>query len=170
MFLHYESLEELNFQKRFVIYSSKDKLTPQSELFLFEAARADLIEKVIKPALDKGTIVILDRFYDSTTAYQGYGRKIELSVVKEINRLAISGLKPVITFFLDVPVEISYERSNHRNLDKIEQSGDAFFNRVTEGYRTIANEESERIIIIDGTKEKEEIFQIIKDKIIHLFM
>jgi dTMP kinase len=150
---------------RDILLHSKDMLTPQSELFLFEAARADLVEKVIKSALLEDKIVILDRFYDSTTAYQGHGRKIDLTVVKASNELAISGLKPDITFFLDIPLEVSYERSNHRKLDKIEQSGDSFFNRVIEGYHKIAKEEPERVVSIDGTKTRNEIFEIIKEEI-----
>lgn len=74
---------------RDLLLHSKDRLTPQSELFLFESARTDLVEKVVKPSLEKGTIVILDRFYDSTTAYQGYGRLIDLSFVKASNEIAI---------------------------------------------------------------------------------
>lgn len=154
---------------RELLLHSKDKLTAQSELFLFEAARADLVEKVIKPALANGTIVILDRFYDSTIAYQGYGRQINLEAVKEINELSISGLKPNVTFFLDIPLEVSYQRSNNKKLDKIEQSGDSFFQNVIKGYRQVAEEEPERIVSIDGTKTKEEIFEIIKDRIVHSF-
>ncbi|MCL5990670.1 MAG: dTMP kinase [Bacteroidetes bacterium] len=150
---------------RDLLLHSKDRLTPQSELFLFESARTDLVEKVVKPSLEKGTIVILDRFYDSTTAYQGYGRLIDLSFVKASNEIAISGVKPDVTFFLDIPLEISYERSNHRELDKIEKSGDSFFHRVIEGYKQIAKEEPERIVSIDGAKTKEEIFEIIKEKV-----
>ena len=153
---------------RDLLLHSKDKLSAQSELFLFEAARSDLVEKVIKPALEKGTIVILDRFYDSTTAYQGYGRQINLEAVKEINELSISGLKPDVTFFLDIPLEVSNNRANLRKLDKIEQSGDSFFNRVIKGYRQLAKDEPDRIVSIDGTSTIGENFRIIKDKIINL--
>ncbi|TAL70884.1 MAG: dTMP kinase [Bacteroidetes bacterium] len=153
---------------RDLLLHSKDKLTAQSELFLFESARADLVEKIIKPELEKGTIVILDRFYDSTTAYQGYGRQIDLNVVNASNHLASKNLKPDITFFLDIPLELSYQRSNHRKLDKIEKSGDEFFTRVIDGYKKIAGEEPERIVNIDGTKPIGEIFKTIMDKMINL--
>ena len=150
---------------RDLLLHSKDKLTPQTELFLFEAARADIVDKLLKPELNKGVIIILDRFYDSTTAYQGYGRQIDLSVVRESNETAVNGLKPDLTFFLDIPLDVSYQRSNHRKLDKIEQSGDEFFTRVINGYKKIAESEPDRIISIDGTKEAGEIFNLIKERI-----
>ncbi len=148
---------------RDLLLHSKDVLTYQSELFLFEAARVDLVAKVIKPALTEGKTVILDRFYDSTTAYQGFGRGIDLSIVKRMNELAVEGLKPNITFFLDIPLDVSYQRSNHRQPDKIERAGDEFFKRVIEGYRKIANDEPERIVSIDGSLEKQKINEKIKE-------
>ncbi|MBI5326665.1 MAG: dTMP kinase [Ignavibacteriae bacterium] len=153
---------------RDLLLHSKDKLTPQTELFLFEAARADIVEKIIKPELNRGVIIILDRFYDSTTAYQGYGRQIDLNFVRESNATAVNGLKPDVTFFLDIPLNVSYQRSNHRKLDKIEQSGDEFFTRVINGYKKIAESEPGRIICIDGAKSEDVIFQLIRDRINNL--
>ena len=94
---------------REILLSKNLEMTNITELLLFAAARNSLVEKVIKPALNQGIYVLSDRFYDSTTAYQGYGREINLDYIKIINEIATNGLKPNLTFFLDVPIEIASE-------------------------------------------------------------
>ncbi len=122
-----------------------------SELFLFSACRAQLVEEVIKPALERDTIVICDRFYDSLTAYQGWGKGVSLETISVINACASSGLKPDVTFFLDIPVT-EVERRMHRShspKDRMESNGREFYERAREGYRSIANSET-RFRILDG--------------------
>ncbi len=144
---------------RSVLLSTKHEIHPRAELLLFEAARAQLVETVIRPALGRNIIVICDRFADSSTAYQGYGRGLSVSDVENCNFMATGGLKPDITFFLDIPIETAFERAAGRNgstADRMEQSGRDFFERVREGYTLIATTEKERFRIIraDSTPQK----------------
>jgi len=155
---------------REILLSEKNHINKISELLLFEAARADLVDRILKPALSEGYIILLDRFYDSTTAYQGYGRGIPLDVINFSNEIVTNGLKPDITFYLDIPLKTAIERTNNKELDRMESAGNDFFERVIGGYREIAIQESERIIMIDGTLDKEKIFEIITRKISHLLI
>lgn len=147
---------------RSILLDSTHSINPISELMLFEAARADLVEKVIKPALEKGKIVITDRFYDSTTAYQGYGRQLKIDYVYICNELAVGKCKPDITFLLNLPINIAKERINHLQPDRMEQSSLDFFQRVYEGFLEIAKKNPERIAIIDSNKDKNDTFIEIK--------
>jgi dTMP kinase len=135
---------------RDILLSSKQIINPIAELLLFEASRSNLIEMVIKPALNEGTYVLCDRFYDSTTAYQGYGRGLNLKQVIEVNQIATGGLKPNLTFYLKIPLELANYRYSRRIPDRIESSGDIFFNNVLHGYDVIASDEPERIKIINA--------------------
>jgi dTMP kinase len=135
------------------------ELNDAAELLLFSAARAQLVKEVIVPALQRGEIVVCDRYYDSTTAYQGYGRGIDLDAVKNINRLATGGTDPEITFFMDIPVD-EIERRKHKagmTFDRMESSGRAFYERVRTGYREIAKSESHRFVTLDGMSSVKEI-------------
>lgn len=138
---------------RAVLLSTKHEIHPRAELLLFEAARAQLAETVIRPALERGIIVICDRFADSSTAYQGYGRGLRVSDVENCNNIAAGGIKPDITFFLDISVETAFERATGRNgetADRMELSGRDFFERVREGYIRVAEAEKERFRIISA--------------------
>lgn len=154
---------------REILLNSKHDINSISELMLFEAARADLTDKVIKPALAEGKIVIADRFYDSTTAYQGYGRQIPLEHVNTANKLGSLGLVPNMTFYLRVTMQLAKKRSSRRNHDRIESSGDNFFKRVLEGFDAIAAAEPNRFHIIDsfGTVEETyiKIWEIVKERL-----
>jgi len=147
------------------------EMSDAAELLLFSAARAQLVKEVIIPALQRGEIVICDRYYDSTTAYQGYGRGINLDAVKSINRLATAGTDPDITFFVDIPVEEIERRKQKAGMtfDRMESSGRAFYERVLQGYRGIAQSEAHRFFTLDGTAgEKEiaaDIWKIIEKKL-----
>jgi dTMP kinase len=138
---------------REILLSAKNSINPKTELLLFEAARSELVHSVIIPALENGKIVLLDRFYDSTTAYQGFGRGLPLDDISKLNDIATSGLKPDLTFFLDIPLEVSKERSKKRDLDRIELSGSVFFERIIEGFRHLASLNSERIFLIDSEQD-----------------
>jgi len=138
------------------------KMAPLTELLLYNASRMQHLQEVIAPALEKGTVVITDRFTDSTVAYQGYGRGIALHLVKSIEDIVTGGLRPTITFLLDIDVEIGLERNRGINKkDRMELEDIAFHRRVREGYHSIAAKEPERIHVIDSSGSIEHIHGII---------
>ncbi len=142
-------------------------LTSEAEILLFSASRAQLVRKTIVPHLQSGYIVISDRFHDSTSAYQGYGRNLPLQVVNVINQFAIDGAVPAITFFIDIPVEKARERKQSqqsRGLDRIEIMDDEFFNRVRDGYLKLSLEDP-RIKIMNGCLSKDELHANIKSEL-----
>ena len=136
-------------------------ITPLAEFLMFSASRTQLVDSVIRPALAEGTIVICDRFYDSSTAYQGWGRGIPLDVIRRINSVATGGLVPDRTVILDIPVEevLSRKITAGYGTDRIENAGIAFYQKVRDGYHAIAREEPDRIILMDGLRPIEEIHQ-----------
>ena len=119
---------------------ASDGMVGLAEFFLYSAARAQLVETVIRPALAEGKVVICDRFDDSSTAYQGYARKLGVEKVEAINAIATGGLQPDLTFFIDIPVEESLKRlkSAGKLEDRIEAQGNEFFRDVREGYLQLA--------------------------------
>jgi dTMP kinase len=137
-------------------YSEMNKKT---ELLLYEAARAQLVHEKIIPLLEKGDYVIADRFYDSTTAYQGYGRRLDLKTVHTINRFATSQLQPYVTFFIDIAPQQAEERqlSNRYQKDRLEKGGLDFFNQIRDGFLKISKTEPERFLIIKGDRAPLEI-------------
>ena len=139
----------------------------ETEIFLFSAARAQLVSEKIRPYLNQVIYVISDRFHDSTTAYQGFGRGIDIESVKHINSLAIGGIIPDLTFFLDITVAEAGRRKNlmkNFNPDRIEVSDSAFYEKVRAGYLYIADQES-RVRIINGMKSIEDIHKEIVEEI-----
>ncbi len=131
----------------------------RAELLLFEASRNQLVEKVIRPALEKGTWVICDRFIDSTTAYQGFARGLPIEEVQAINRFTINDVSPDLTLLLDLEVETGFERIAQRFLeldesaDRFEQEERSFHERVRQGYLKLAEEEPNRFKIVDASQE-----------------
>jgi dTMP kinase len=125
----------------------------RTELLLFEASRAQLVEQVIRPALRRGDLVVCDRFYDSTTAYQGYGRGLPLEEVMRLNMVATGELRPDLTLLFDVPVDEVERRRRAAGVDadRMESAGRAFYERVRAGYRALAAAEPQRVLCIDGT-------------------
>lgn len=136
-------------------------LAPETELLLFSAARAQLVHEVICPALRTGKIVVCDRFFDSTTAYQGFGRGLDMNEVQTLNRISTSGTEPDLTFFVDVDLREIQRRRKTLGImaDRIESAGEQFFSKVLDGYRTIAKTESHRVVTINGMRNIEEIHQ-----------
>ncbi len=138
-------------------------MTPETELLLMNASRAQLVREFIRPALAKGEIVICDRFYDSTTAYQGYGRQLDLATVKAIIDIAVGDTRPDLTLLLTVTPEVSDERLRSRQStlpfvrDRFEEADHAFFERVAQGYRAIAAAEPQRVVKIDATDSVEAV-------------
>jgi dTMP kinase len=146
---------------RSVLLDNATHLEAESELLLFLAARADHVRKVIVPALDDGAIVVCDRFSDSTFAYQGYGRGMDLDFIRKANEFATGGLQPDLTIQLVVPVELSLERQRQRNRMELEPL--QFHFRVAAGFTRLAGENPGRIVTVDGTGDVYEVAGRIAD-------
>ena len=131
-------------------------MTPEAELLLVNASRAQLVREIIRPALAVGEVVLCDRFYDSTTAYQGHGRGLDLALVKSVIDFAVGDTRPDLTLFLHVPPEVSAERLLSRQStlpfirDRMEEGDRNFFLRVARGYEAIAAAEPQRVRVVDG--------------------
>lgn len=154
---------------REILLSNEFEIPDYSELFLFLASRYEHTKNVIIPRLKEGYIVISDRYMDSTIAYQGYGRKIDLKLLEKLNEIATLGIKPDLTFLIDLPEEISFNRLKDKILDRIESEEMEFYKRVRFGYIEIARNEPLRFIILDGTMElqtlKQKVFEITENLI-----
>ena len=138
---------------RELLLESELHIEPLSELLLFSAARSQLCTRKIRPLVDRGEIVILDRFYDSTVAYQGGGRRIgDSDWLSEFNARVTGGLVPDRTYYLKVSLDVSRKRRRYREDDRLESGGDEFFERVSSAYDRIAGEHPERVVIIDGDR------------------
>lgn len=145
-------------------------MKPLTELLLYNAARAQHIEEVILPALNRGAVVITDRFTDSTFAYQGYGRGIDQDLLKSIDRIATNGLRPDMTMLLDLDVETGLKRNRRINkTDRLELEDVEFHERVRKGYHELAAKEPERIKVLDASGGTGELHIVIA-KIISDFM
>ena len=142
------------------------EIDPTTELLLFECARSSLMWEKILPDLRDGKVVIVDRFIDSTMAYQGYGREINLGTVNILNHIAIRGRKPDITFLLNVPLEMALERIKGKRT-RFEDKD--YLRRVRDAYILIAHEQKDRIVMLDGTRSEEEVFidvlKVLKDRL-----
>lgn len=126
-------------------------MTPETEVLLFEASRAQLVRQVIKPALERGECVIADRFFDSTTVYQGVARKIDRKIVRQLNTFAVGDCVPDVTFLLDVDLETARGRmKGPRRPDRMEQEADEFYEKVRRGYLELAKRQKDRLVVIKG--------------------
>jgi dTMP kinase len=140
-------------------------MTSEAELLLMNASRAQLVREVIRPALAAGRIILSDRFYDSTTAYQGYGRELDLQMIKTIIDIAVGETRPDLTLLLRVSPEVSELRRVVRQStlpfmrDRIEEADKGFFERVARGYEAIAAAEPERVRVLDGADSVEHVFK-----------
>lgn len=139
--------------------SASDEVGDLSELLLYEAARAQVVEEVIRPALARGEVVVCDRFDDSTTAYQGYGRGLDAKLVQRLNAVATGGLSPDRTVLLSIDPSAGMERAMARSgaPDRMEGAGASFHERVHEGFRRIAEDEPERVKAVDASKGPDEV-------------
>jgi len=139
-------------------------ISPQAELFLFAASRAQLVAEVIRPALEDGKVVICDRFTYSTLVYQGYGRGLDLTAIEIVNNMATQGLKPDLVIFLDISPEQGLARKRSLK-DRFELEDLSFHRRVREGYLKIAAAEPDRWLVIDASLPKGKIAEIIWDSV-----
>jgi len=159
---------EISEKIRNVLLDKKNsEMFMETEFLLFSASRAQLVREKIRPYLKKGIYVISDRFHDSSTAYQGYGRGLPIEVIQNIHKLAIGETLPDITFFIDIPVEVAHERKQLKHsdhLDRIEKSDEDFYNRVRKGYLKLAEEEK-RFRVLNGEESIEEIHKKILNEI-----
>ena len=143
---------------REILLNYDGEISSKCESFLFLADRSQHIDIIIKPAIERGEIVLCDRHTDSTVAYQGYGRGVDIEQTKALNDIAVGGLKPDITFVFDIDLETSAKRIG-KDKDRMESAGIEFFKRVREGYKTIAENEPDRVKLIDGNLPVEKIHE-----------
>ncbi|MBO6087157.1 dTMP kinase [bacterium] len=154
---------------REILLNYDGEVSDRCESFLFLADRAQNIDTIVNPAVNSGKIVLCDRHTDSTVAYQGYGRGLDIDTINHLNNLATNNKKPDLTFIFDIDTETSMKRVG-KNQDRMESAGIEFQNRVRKGYLELAQIEPERVKVIDATKTieeiHEEVLEIIK-KILH---
>ncbi len=145
---------------------------PRTELLLYFASRAQNVEEVIRPALDRGDLVLCDRFTDSTLVYQGAGRGLQAPVVRELDRIACQGLEPHLTILIDIDLETSLLRARRRNAkvgqdeSRIDDESAAFHSKVREGYLELAAMFPERIVLIDGRATMAEVTRLIQEAVL----
>ena len=149
-------------------------MAPETELLLFEASRAQLVRETIQPALEKGMVVISDRFFDSTTVYQGVARRLSPVIVATLNAFAVGNAHPDITFILDIDVEAARNRMLRRVRpvavkDRMEEEPVEFYERVCQGYRELARREPDRFVLVDGAQSpdaiEDQIWSAVQSKI-----
>lgn len=154
--------------REFLLQTAPGDLSPEAELALFLAARGQLAEEVIRPALEAGGVVLVDRYGDSSVAYQGYGRGIDPGWIVELNRWATRGLEPDLTVLIDVPVEAAAERRGGRDPDRLERLDPTFHERVRRGYREIAGNAGDRFCVLEGRQSIPAIQEAIRDRVCRL--
>jgi dTMP kinase len=161
--------------RNIIVHNSRgDEMCAETELLLFAAARAQLVREIIVPAIQRGAIVLSDRFLDSSTVYQGIGRNLAPDPVQQINRFAVGAVMPDLTIIIDVPTEVSLARIHQRASDvpdRMERENIDFYNKVRDGYLVLAKSMPERFAVIDGTKSEEvtakRIWEVVKPRLGH---
>lgn len=147
--------------RNILLDKKNNEMVIETEIFLFSASRAQLVRQKIQPYLKDGFYVISDRFHDSSTAYQGFGRGLPVEAILNIHKIAIDDTVPDITFFIDIPTSVAIDRKkqkSHSELDRMEVNDNLFFERVRSGYLELAKNEA-RFRVIDGTQSIEKIHQ-----------
>jgi dTMP kinase len=166
--VHEPGFTEIGLAIRHLLLHAKEArvIRPETELLLFAASRAQLVAEVIRPALKEGSIVISDRFIDSTTAYQGNGRGLDLKFIESLNQFVVQECRPRRTILLDLNIETARKRQMRRvrpvgTTDRMEQLPDDFFETVRRGYLAIASKEPERVRIVDASKPVDEVERMV---------
>ena len=151
---------------RQVILDPSSRISPLAELMLYEAARAQHTDEIIRPALERGADVVCQRYYDSTTVYQGYGRGLDRAMIRQLNRVASGGLKPDLTIVLDLPAAVGLKRARKLKEqgrgDRLEREALAFHERVRKGFLALARSEPKRMKKIDASGSMEEVHRLIR--------
>lgn len=142
------------------------QMAPQAEALLLSASRAELVDKIVEPALREGRLVVCDRFWDATIAYQGYGRGLPIEALMFITMFATRRLSPDLTFLLDIPQAVSQQRLRGRFADRMESETAEFHKRVADGYRRVAAAEPARFVVLDGTRPEGETAALIRTAIL----
>ena len=157
--------------RKILLEAGKVEIAYPTELFLYLADRAQHVHEIIRPALASGRLVLCDRFTDSTLAYQGYGRGVDLDMLRRLNQVASHGITPDVTFLLDCPVEVGLSRTAQRNMnlksggsreDRFEQERADFHERVRRGFLELARAQPQRIYVLDASRPTEEVHHEIK--------
>lgn len=164
--------EKVSESIRKVLLSSRNTgMNPWTELLLYMASRAQLVSKIILPALRGGKVVICDRFYDSSLAYQGYGRGINKEMIESLNRVSVLGLQPDLTIMVDIPIQVFTKRMRRNDVkkDRIEKEKIDFYRKVRSGYLKIAQREEKRFKIIDGSNEIGKVWVEIRKAVNNFF-
>jgi len=160
--------------RNIIVHNSRgDEMCAETELLLFAASRAQLVREVIAPALLRGSVVLSDRYLDSSTVYQGIARNLSLDPVNQINHFAVGNVMPDLTVVIDVPTEVSLQRIRQRASDlpdRMERENIDFYTKVREGYLVLARGMPERFVVIDGTQSVElierAIWFAVKDRLV----
>lgn len=165
MLLHKEvvTTKEPSGQCRDILLKKENKISPMAELMLFMADRALDVDNIIVPAIKKNKIVFIDRYIDSTIAYQCYGKNHDKNLVNYLNEITVGSYKPDLTILLDCPVKLAMERIKIKSPDRFESLDQNFFKQVRAGYLVIADEEPKRIKIIDASQPENKVFEDIVD-------
>ena len=154
----------LDLRRLLLFEAGKKPIQDSAELLLFAADRAQHVEEVLRPQLALGSIILCDRYTDSTIAYQGYGRGLSLSLIEQLNSIATGGLESDLTLWLDVDVEVGLARTQGRGVaDRIEQETRAFYQRVQHGYIELAQAYPERIVRVDASLSEAVVQQQIQN-------
>ena len=160
---------EVGEQLRNLLLHSKADMSSEVEFLIFSASRRQIVEKVIAPALAEGKVVVLDRFYDSSYAYQGYAGNIKIEDVKAITDFAIAGYETDLTFLLDVDYDEAMRRKmsdeNLKNLDRMESKGREYHEKVRAGYLQHAKDNPQRIFVVDALQTQDAVFECIKNRL-----
>ncbi|MDQ6823960.1 MAG: dTMP kinase [Candidatus Eremiobacteraeota bacterium] len=151
---------------RAVLIDPSNEMCPETEALLLNAARAELVAKVIAPALQACKLVGCDRFWDATVAYQGYGRGLPIEGLMQLNLFAARSLTPDLTFLLDIPQHVSHARLQGRAADRMERESDSFHERVAQGYRELAAANPQRFVVLDGSQSEQAIAKQIRDRVL----
>jgi len=153
-----------------ILSTAHAEMVPECELLLYAAARAQHVREKIAPALEAGAIVLCDRFDLATYAYQGFGRNISLLLLETINVSATGGCRPDCTFLFDIPVELAFSRmaAMKKSRDRLESADREFFERVAQGYKTLAVRDPARVVVFDAAKSIEELAEMVYGKIMQL--
>ena len=155
-------------QVRAVLFDQNNSaMTPEAEFLLFSASRAQLVREVIRPHLEKGGVVVCDRFYDSSLAYQGYGHRLDQGVLRDVTRMATGGMHPDLTLLLDMPPEEGLRRRKQQSeqWNRLDAYGLDFHTRVRQGFLALLQVEPERWEVIDASQSSEAIFDCVRARV-----